>query len=383
MLQNKIFSYLEKAQNGYLEIITPEHNKIEIGNPDSALRANIVINDWQLISMAAKSGDIGFGEAYMDGFFCTDDLVKLLSFFVINQEYLEDIFHGNFLVSFFGFISNLFKRNTINGSIKNISYHYDISNDFYKIWLDKSLTYSSGIFYGHEDLATAQQNKYQRILNHLTPGENILEIGCGWGGFIEAAAKQGKIVKGLTLSKKQSEIAKARIEAGKLKGEIAIQDYRHETSQFDNVVSIEMFEAVGREYWQDYFRKIKEVLNPGGKAVIQTITIEDKVFGKYVKTDDFIRRYIFPGGILPSKSIFQEMANFSQLKIIDQFEFGESYFRTLKFWLENFNANLVEVKKLGFDDKFIRKWQFYLAYCAAGFYGKRTDVVQYTLLSPS
>ncbi len=380
MLKNRIFDYLQKAQTGYLEITTPEHNKIEIGDPKSDLKANIVIKDWALIDEVSKFGDIGFGEAYMEGLFETDDLIKLLSFFVVNQEQLENIFHGNIVLSFFGFLKNAFKRNTIKGSRKNISFHYDISNDFYQLWLDPSMTYSSAIFDDKNDLNLAQKNKYQRILNKLTSGNNILEIGCGWGGFMEEAAKNNRLVKGLTLSTKQAEFAKERLKKQNLNGEIALQDYRHETQKFDNIVSIEMFEAVGKEYWGEYFNKVSTSLNQGGKAVIQTITIEDKIFDKYSKTPDFIQKHIFPGGVLPSKTIFRNLANQYELKIEDEFAFGNSYFKTLKVWLENFNNNLSEVKKLGFDDVFIRKWQFYLAYCAAGFYGKRTDVVQYCLV---
>lgn len=380
MLKNKIFNYLQKAQSGYLEITTPEHNKIEIGNPDSDLKANIVIKDWALIDAVVKFGDIGFGESYMDGLFETDDLIALLSFFVVNQEHLEDIFHGNIFFSFLGFIKNLFNKNTLSGSKKNISFHYDISNEFYQIWLDPSMTYSSAIFDEKTDLNLAQKNKYQRILNNLNSGKNILEIGCGWGGFMEEAAKQDQFVKGLTLSTKQAEFAQKRLSAQNLKGEIALQDYRLETQKFDNIVSIEMFEAVGKEYWSEYFKKVSSSLNEGGKAIIQTITIKDDIFEKYSTTADFIRKHIFPGGVLPSKSIFTHLAAAQGLKVDNEFAFGQSYFLTLKLWLENFNNNLSAIKTLGFNQEFIRKWQFYLAYCAAGFYGQRTDVMQYCLV---
>ncbi len=380
MLKNKIFNYLQKAQTGYLEITTPEHNKIEIGNLASDLKANIIIKDWALIDAVVKFGDIGFGESYMEGLFETDDLIALLSFFVVNQEHLEDIFHGNIFFSFFGFIKNLFNKNTLKGSKKNISFHYDISNDFYQIWLDPSMTYSSAIFDQQTDLNLAQKNKYQRILNNLNPGKNILEIGCGWGGFMEEAAKNNQLVKGLTLSKEQAEFAQKRLERQNLSGEIALQDYRHETKKFDNIVSIEMFEAVGKEYWVEYFKKVSSSLNEGGKAIIQTITIEDQIFEKYSTTADFIRKHIFPGGVLPSKSIFTHLADAQGLKVDNEFAFGQSYFLTLKLWLENFNNNLDKIKTLGFNQEFIRKWQFYLAYCAAGFYGQRTDVMQYCLV---
>jgi cyclopropane-fatty-acyl-phospholipid synthase len=383
MLKHKIFDYLQKAQTGYLEITTPEHNKIEIGDPTADLKANIIIKDWALIDAVIKYGDIGFGESYMDGLFETDDLIALLSFFVVNQEHLEDIFHGNIFFSFLGFVKNLFNKNTLNGSKKNISFHYDISNEFYQIWLDPSMTYSSAIFDQKTDLNLAQKNKYQRILNNLNSGKNILEIGCGWGGFMEEAAKQDQFVKGLTLSTKQAEFAQKRLLSQNLQGEIALQDYRHETQKFDNIVSIEMFEAVGKEYWGEYFKKVSSSLNEGGKAIIQTITIKDDIFEKYSTTADFIRKHIFPGGVLPSKSIFTNLAATQGLKVDNEFAFGQSYFLTLKLWLENFNNNLDAIKTLGFNQEFIRKWQFYLAYCAAGFYGQRTDVMQYCLVKSS
>jgi cyclopropane-fatty-acyl-phospholipid synthase len=380
MLKHKIFDKLQKSQNGYLEIITPEKNKIKIGDAKSNLQANIIIKDWALLNAVNKFGDIGLGESYIHGLFETDDLIALLSFFVLNQKQLEDIFHGNIFFSFFGFIRNIFKKNTIKGSKKNISFHYDISNDFYQIWLDNSMTYSSAIFNENETLSIAQENKYQRILQNLNDKENILEIGCSWGGFMEEASKKGRMVKGLTLSEKQAQFANNRLKEQNLPGNIALQDYRHETKKFDNIVSIEMFEAVGKQYWEDYFKQINYCLEDGGKAMIQTITIKDDIFDKYNNSNDFIRKYIFPGGALPSKSIFKNLSLNCGLKIDNEFSFGESYFKTLKIWLENFNQNLHKINKLGFNQQFIRKWQFYLAYCAAGFYGKRTDVMQYCLI---
>jgi len=383
MLKNKIFKYLEKADQGYLEITTPEHTKIEIGDIASDLKATIKIKDWQLMNRVALHGDIGFGEAYIDNLFETDDLTNLLCFFVVNQDKLEAIFHGNFLLSAAAFVKTIFNKNTLKGSQKNISFHYDISNDFFKLWLDESMTYSSGIFFSDdENLLTAQQNKYARILQNINPNAaSTLEIGCGWGGFFEAGASNSQKIKALTLSQEQARFAKNRLAQKNLSAEIAIQDYRLEAGKFDNIVSIEMFEAVGREYWPQFFDKIKSCLNTNGKALIQTITIDENVFGKYAKSSDFIRKYIFPGGFLPSQTIFENLAAASGLKVVDKFCFAHSYYKTLKIWLDNFNAQSHEIKKLNFDDAFIRKWQFYLAYCAAGFYGKRTDVVQYTLLT--
>ncbi len=383
MLESKIFKYLQKADTGYLEITTPENNKIEIGNPSDNLKANIKIKDWKLIDLVLARGDIGFGEAYMENLFSTDDLINLLCFFVANQKQLEAIFHGNFLVSFLGFVKTLLNKNTIRGSKKNISYHYDISNDFFALWLDESMTYSSGIFLKDSDnLFTSQQNKYERIFNTLNASSgSTLEIGCGWGGFLEYASQHNSKIKALTISNEQAHFAKNRLEKQNLKAEIIIQDYRLETEKYDNIVSIEMFEAVGREYWNGFFAKIKSSLNPGGKAMIQTITIAEDVFDKYAKTSDFIRKYIFPGGFLPSQTIFEKLAQANGLEVLDKFCFAYSYYKTLKIWLDNFNNCSSKIKKMNFDDRFIRKWQFYLAYCAAGFYGQRTDVVQYCLIN--
>jgi cyclopropane-fatty-acyl-phospholipid synthase len=381
MLKSKIFKYLEKVENGYLEIITPENNKIEIGNQNSEPKANIKIKDWQLVERVLAHGDIGLGEAYIENLFETDDLINLLCFFVVNQKQLEGIFHGNLLASFIGFLRTLFNKNTITGSKKNISYHYDTSNDFFSLWLDESMTYSSGIFVNETDsLFASQQNKYGRILKNLNGnGASTLEIGCGWGGFLEYASSHNQKIKALTISNEQARFAEKRLKAKNLNAEIAIQDYRHETGKFDNIVSIEMFEAVGKEYWNTFFAKIKSSLENKGIALIQTITIDHDIFNKYAKTSDFIRKHIFPGGFLPSEIIFENLAKTNELQVTDKFCFASSYYKTLKIWLNNFNHKLDDIRKMNFDERFIRKWQFYLAYCAAGFYGRRTNVVQYCL----
>jgi cyclopropane-fatty-acyl-phospholipid synthase len=381
MLKNKIFNYLQRADQGYLEITTPENKRILIGDNKSELKANIIIKSWDLIDRVILAGDIGFAESYIDGLFTTDNLTDLLSFFAINQKKLADIFHGSFFNSFLGVIKNLFKKNSIKGSKKNISYHYDMSNDFFSIWLDKSMTYSSGIFENlNQDLFTSQQNKYSRIFNNLSSnGDSILEIGCGWGGFLEYGAKKSKKITGLTISDEQAKYAIKRLDKQNLKARILTKDYRQETEKFDNIVSIEMFEAVGKQYWQEFFTKIKSLLNKNGRAIIQTITIDNQLFKKYCSSTDFIRKHIFPGGFLPSEHAFENLAAKNGFSIVNKFDFADSYYQTLELWSKNFNNSLDEVKKLGFDDYFIRKWRFYLSYCAAGFYGKRTNVVQYCL----
>jgi cyclopropane-fatty-acyl-phospholipid synthase len=271
----------------------------------------------------------------------------------------------------------LFRKNTYNGSKKNIQYHYDLGNDFYQLWLDETMTYSSALFDGENvNLSAAQKNKYQRILSKLNDKKNILEIGCGWGGFAKEAVLQGYNVTGLTLSKEQKKYAD---NLGLKNFTIKLQDYRKEKIKYDNIVSIEMFEAVGRQYWDTYFKTIKNCLNKDGKAIIQTITIDDEVALGYKKRVDFIQKHIFPGGVLPSKSEFINLAKANDLKVVEAFDFGGDYQKTLINWLDNFNKVKEKVINLGFDEKFIRKWQFYLAYCAAGFGAKRTSVMQFEI----
>lgn len=379
-MEHKIFKHLEKAKHGYLIMRTPCGNEIDIGDKNSKIQANIAIHDWELLDLVVLKGDIGFGEGYIKGLFTTDDIANLLLFISLNQKELEPLFHSNMLYSVLFGIKNLFKKNSVKGSKKNIEYHYDLGNDFYSLWLDETMSYSAGIFGEDDCLLKSQSNKYQRILNQINQnGSQILEIGCGWGGFINEAHQKGYNVRGLTLSTQQKEFSEALIKNKNLNAHIALQDYRLQKGTFDNIVSIEMFEAVGRKYWDDYFRKIKECLNKNGRAVIQTITIGDEFYKKYLKTSDYIREYIFPGGFLPSPSIFKALAKKHDLHVVDEFTFGESYARTLLKWLDNFNAVKSNVIDLGYNQEFIKKWQFYLAYCAAGFNSKRTDVIQYSL----
>lgn len=379
-MEQKILKYLEKIQNGYLKIITPDNKIIEIGDKNSEIQADIKICDWEFVDLILLQGDIGFGKAYIEEIFKTTKLDKLLDFITANQQQLEPLFHSNILYSAFFLIKNLFKKNSLKGSKKNIEYHYDLGNDFYSLWLDKTMSYSSGVFKGDCSLTESQKNKYHHILDKINPnGKNILEIGCGWGGFITEASKRGYYVKGLTLSNEQKSYTDNLIKENSLQADIFLQDYRLEKGKFDNIVSIEMFEAVGRDYWNEYFTKIKECLKKDGRAVIQTIVIDDPYYNKYLKTSDYIREYIFPGGFLPSPSIFKKLAQDNDLKIIDEFKFANSYKITLLKWLDNFNDKKSEILKLGYSEKFFRKWQFYLAYCAAGFSSKRTNIIQYCL----
>ena len=378
-MKNKIFKYLDKVKHGYLNIRTPCNSLIEVGEPSSALKADIHIKDWQLLDLVIAKGDIGFGEAYINGLFTTSKIENLLSFITTNHQELEPLFHSNIINAMFFKFKNLLRKNTLKGSKKNIEFHYDLGNDFYALWLDKTMSYSSAIYNQDNSLINSQLNKYNKIISELAQGETILEIGCGWGGFIKEAEAKGFITKGLTLSKAQKSYTDNLIKSNQLKSYTALQDYRFEKNKYDNIVSIEMFEAVGQKYWQKYFSQIKKCLKDHGSAVIQTITIHHDQYKKYLKTSDFIREYIFPGGFLPTNQIFKKIATENGLLVANEYSFAASYHKTLLEWLDNFNKAEEKIKNLGYNQEFIRKWQFYLAYCAAGFKTERTNVTQFTL----
>jgi len=283
-------------------------------------------------------------------------------------------------------LRHLRNANSLKGSRRNIAFHYDLGNAFYALWLDRTMTYSSARFDGDWslDLGEAQQRKYQRVLEllDLPSGQSLLEIGCGWGGFAEqAAGSAGHRVRGLTLSRLQLEYASARIDAAGLAGQcgFALQDYRDEQGQYDGIVSIEMFEAVGEAYWNDYFAAVRRALRPGGRAVVQSILIDDALFERYRNGTDFIQQQIFPGGMLPSAERFRAVAAENGLVVIHQEHFGLDYAETLNRWERNFIARQDEVRALGFDARFMRLWYFYLAYCQAGFNSGSTDVAQFVL----
>ncbi len=379
-MYSRIFKQLEKTQYGHLIINTPCGDTINIGDQNSPIHGDIQIHDWRVFDLVLSKGDIGFGEGYIKGLFTTNNLANLLSLIALNQKDLEPLFHSNIIYSAMFGLKNLLKKNTLKGSKKNIKHHYDIGNHFYSLWLDKTMSYSAGIFDKADCLWQAQSNKYQRVLSQLNQNTSqILEIGCGWGGLINEAHHQGYCVKGLTLSRAQQFYSEQLIKDNNINSQIAFQDYRLEKDKFDHIISIEMFEAVGRKYWDDYFSKIKECLNKDGRIVIQTITIDDALYHQYANTSDYIREYIFPGGFLPSELVFHQLAKKHGLHILDEFKFGESYTKTLLQWLDNFNQAQDKVLDLGYHQDFIRKWQFYLAYCAAGFHAKRTNVIQYSL----
>ena len=375
---------LKELSAGYLNLYFPNGEKRSFGKPNDPLHAEIRFHRWSAFKDILKHGDIGFAEGYIRGDWDSPNLEKLLDLAVKNRNVLEQAIYGNWFGSLVYRIRHLLNRNSKMGSRKNIHAHYDLGNAFYTLWLDPSMTYSSAWFDSKEELAVqdAQKAKYQRILNSLElhqPSE-ILEIGCGWGGFMEEAAKAGHRVTGLTLSTEQQAYASKRLaQYWPNYHQVRMQDYRDCKDQFDGIASIEMFEAVGEQYWPSYFEALARCLKKDGKACIQTIVIAENLFDRYRKSTDFIQQYIFPGGMLPSREAFKRHAKNAGLQIDGEFAFGHDYAKTLCVWYDNFNQKLSEIKQLGFDEAFIRLWNFYLLYCAAGFKEKNIDVVQFTL----
>ncbi|MFP4312868.1 MAG: class I SAM-dependent methyltransferase [Alphaproteobacteria bacterium] len=376
---DKLFSRLEGMECGNLTISTPDGKTRSFTGKQKGENARIDIHDWSVLPNMVRKGDIGFAEDYRAGKWDTDNLPALTILGLENRKAMDNLVTGSKLSRTISMLSYLLRVNSLKGSKKNIHAHYDIGNEFYKLWLDPTMTYSAAIYKnGDEDLVNAQHNKYDRIVDCLGNNSgNLLEVGCGWGGFAERANQKGDFdIKGITLSEEQHEYASQRLGRD---AKIALEDYRHQEGRYNNIVSIEMFEAVGERYWPVYFQKLGGLLNNKGKAVIQTITMNEADFPRYRKGGDFIRSYIFPGGMLPSPSKFKEQADKAGLRSGNEFFFGQDYAKTLEVWLENFENNHDKIKAMGFDDGFIRLWRFYLAGCIAGFRTGRTDVMQVEL----
>jgi cyclopropane-fatty-acyl-phospholipid synthase len=354
--------------------------------------ASLHLNDWQVCSAALKSGDIGFAEGYIDGNWSSPDLAALLRLFIANRREVEDVIYGTWLGRLFYRVRHLLNRNTRGNSQKNIHAHYDLGNAFYELWLDGTMNYSSALYETPQaSMQQAQLAKVRRALRmvDVKPGERVLEIGCGWGALAEMATTEfGARLVGVTLSTEQLAWARARMSRCGVaeRADLRLQDYRDigrdglADQSFDAICSIEMIEAVGREYWPTYFATVARLLKTGGRACIQSIVIDDEFFERYLQSTDFIQQYIFPGGCLPSPGAFRAQAEQAGLKVIDEFCFGQDYARTLQEWRQAFMAREHEVLALGFDRRFMRIWEFYLAYCEAAFAERNTDVVQYTLL---
>ncbi len=379
-----ILALLDRLQHGALRLTLPDGAVLHFG--DASVPVTLELKSWDMFSAALRSGDIGFAESYIDGSWSTDNLTGLIALLVRNRASIESAVYGSWWGRLAYRIKHLLNRNSKSGSRKNIHAHYDIGNAFYQLWLDPSMTYSSALFTAAagSDLQRAQEAKYRRILDQLAlaPGAAVLEIGCGWGGFAEMAARDMHAhVTGLTLSTEQLAYAQARMERAGLasQADLRLCDYRDCDGQFDAIASIEMFEAVGESYWPSYFECLARNLKPGGRACIQTIVIADGLFERYRKSTDFIQQYIFPGGMLPSPAVFERMAFEHGLTVTDQFCFGIDYADTLAAWRDAFHARLPEVRAQGFDERFVRTWEFYLCYCEAAFRERNTDVMHFTL----
>ena len=387
-----LFALLERMEYGELALNAPDGVARRFGGGSSPgaqriapIEADLVLRDWGVCREVMRGGDVAFAEAYMDGRWDTSDLVALLTAVAFNQRALERAFYGRWWRQALLRLRHLARSNTRRCARRNAYAHYDLGNDFYRLWLDSTMSYSAALFEGNpsRSLAAAQQAKYQRMLQslRLPAAAHLLEIGCGWGGFAEAAARAGHRVTAVSLSQAQTAYARERLASAGLcdRVELRIEDYRDVTGRFDGIASIEMFEAVGERYWPAYFRILRDALRPGACAVVQTITIADERFDRYRQSADFIQQYIFPGGMLASPSRFAAEARAAGLEIVNVRRFGHDYAETLRRWLAAFDAQTDAVSALGFDQRFSRCWRFYLAYCTAGFTSETTDVAQYTL----
>lgn len=371
LLQNRFLASLEGIRYGRLSLTTPEghHHRFGADGPEAVLH----IGNWALLSALARRGDVGFGESYVAGHWDSPDLEALLTLAIRNLDHLGGQGRQGWLSGLRFRLTDRLRANSTAGSVRNIRAHYDVGNEFYHLWLDPGMSYSSALFEGTDDLETAQARKNDRILSRLAPGERILEIGCGWGGFAERAAETGRHVTGLTLSPAQKGYADARLDG---RAEIRLQDYRRAGGQYDNIVSVEMIEAVGERYWPAYFATLKARLAPGGRAVIQSITVPDAEFSIYRKRSDFIRQHIFPGGMLPSPAILTHHGTQAGLELLGSFSFGQDYARTCRIWAARMAEAAPRIRRYGYDEAFLRCWRYYLEGCAATFATGRTDVVQ-------
>ena len=379
-----VFKILQDLESGYLEITSFNNVIMKFGNPEDSLKANIKIKKPNFTFNLIKGGSIGFAESYMRDEFETDNLSNLIEITARNIKIIYK-FSGLLDLPLINFIKNIFIKNTKSRSKENIAKHYDLGNEFFSLWLDKTLTYSSAIFeQKNQELSDAQNNKYQKLINLIKPknGDKVLEIGCGWGGFAEYLGKKYDVkLDCITISKKQYEYAKERIHNCGLneKVNIQIKDYRDLKDKYNSIASIEMIEAVGQNYLQSYFKTIKENLDNAGTAAIQAITIDDNLFDRYKNKQDFIQKYIFPGGFLPSKNSLNKHVSENGLTIKSYDSYADHYSSTLALWRNEFNKKWDLIKNQGFDSTFKRMWEFYLSYCEAGFKSKNIDLIQFSL----
>ena len=379
-----VFNILKRINTGFLEITTFSGKVLKFGNPNDKLKANLKIKTTTLNYNLIKGGSVGFAECYMSDEFETNNLSDLIELTARNINIIHK-FAGLLDLKFLNFIKNRFIKNTKSRSKENIAKHYDLGNDFFSLWLDKTLTYSSAIFDDqNKDLSDAQNNKYQKLINLIQPnnGDRVLEIGCGWGGFAEYLGKNYDVkLDCITISKRQFEYAKERIHNCGLneKVNIEIKDYRDLKGKYNSIASIEMIEAVGQNYLESYFKTIKHNLSDGGMAAIQAITIDDSLFDRYKNKQDFIQKYIFPGGFLPNKNTINKLVSNNGLTVNSYISYADHYADTLAIWRDEFNKKWDLIKNQGFDLTFKRMWEFYLSYCEAGFKSKNIDLIQFSL----
>jgi cyclopropane-fatty-acyl-phospholipid synthase len=381
-----VFKLLQHLRHGSLTVQLPDGSMQRFGG-EALPHASLQLHNWNVCSAALKSGDIGFAESFIAGDWSTPNLTELLRVLVKNRAEVEGVIYGTWAGRLLYRIKHLLNRNTKTNSQKNIHAHYDLGNAFYTLWLDETMNYSSAIFAGNTEqpMAEAQKAKVRRALSMagVQPGDRVLEIGCGWGALAEMATTEFKAsITGVTLSTEQLAFARERMQRFGVQdqADLRLQDYRDIADEpFDAICSIEMVEAVGREYWPTYFASVAQLLKPGGRACVQSIVIDDALFDRYIGSTDFIQQYIFPGGCLPCPREFRAQARAAGLEVVDEYAFGPDYAETLRRWRDAFLAERERVMAAGFDPRFMLIWEFYLAYCEAAFDERNIDVVQYTL----
>jgi len=386
---SRVFAMAQEMQRGRLDFVLPDRRRFRAEGKLPGPVAELYIHNNDLFSRLIREGDLGFSDAYLDEWWSTPDLQAFMDLVHADNDELYDGFPGLSMVRLFEKMRFWLQSNSKSQARKNISYHYDLGNDFYGLWLDDTMTYSSALFDENAQLSleAAQTEKYKSMVDQMgvEPGDHVLEIGCGWGGFAEYAAKErGLKVTGLTISEEQFKFASERIEKAGLSSQVnlKLQDYRDETGHYDGIASIEMFEAVGEKYWPTYFNALRDCLKPGGAATLQIITVDHARWDVYKRGVDFIQKYIFPGGMLPSPVILREQVEKAGLIVDKSIEFGNSYDITLRRWHETFNNKWDQITALGFDERFRRMWNFYLTSCAATFDSGNCDVTQITVRRP-
>ena len=375
-LQSEFLDTCARLREGRLTLRTPDGARYQFG--DHGPEAEMQINDWAAVSAMAAHGQVGLGEAYVQGLWDTPSVEGLMQLAMRNRDHLGSYDQASPLNrAKFRIVDTLLRANSKRGARKNIRAHYDVGNEFYQLWLDDGMTYSSGLFgAGGDDLAQAQTRKNARILSRLGDGEQVLEIGCGWGGFAEQASAEGRDVTGVTISRNQHSYAESRLDG---RADIQLRDYRDIEGKFSSIVSIEMIEAVGERYWPSYFAKLKNSLAEGGRVLLQAITVRDDFFPTYRTSSDYIRQYVFPGGMLLSDEVIAQQAKTAGLQVADNFAFGQDYAKTCRIWAERLAAQKRRIMDLGYGEAFFRNWQYYLEICAASFAIGHTNVVQVEL----